>query len=282
MAAADVPAVAATGLTKRYSRTTAVDNLTFALKPGEIVALLGPNGAGKTTTFKCILGITDFDGSAEVAGKSVRRHGKEVRRLIGYLPQTPAFDAADTAEAALQFFADLKAVPVAQVETLLKRVNLYDQRLMKVGELSGGMRQRLALAAALLSDPPVLLLDEPTANLDLESRLQFHDMLRDLRSEGKTVALSTHFIESISGLADRFIVLEQGRLVLDISATELVNRGTDNRFLVNLNGTAPAAFLSALAHIGIKRDHISPGETNVEHALARELASRREGGEARR
>jgi len=280
--ARDVPAVAATGLTKRYGRTTAVDNLTFALNPGEIVALLGPNGAGKTTTFKCILGITGFDGSVEVAGKSVRRHGKDARQLIGYLPQTPAFDSADTAQTSLRFLADLKAVAVAQVETLLKRVNLYDQRLMKVGELSGGMRQRLALAAALLSDPPVLLLDEPTANLDLQNRQQFHDMLRDLRSEGKTVVLSTHFIESISGLPDRFIVLEQGRIILDISATELAARRVDNRFLVNLNGTAPAAFLSALAHIGIRRDHISPDETNIEHALAHELASRQKGGEAQR
>ncbi len=275
------PAVAVTGLTKGYGRTTAIDNLTFALKPGQIVALLGPNGAGKTTTFKCILGITSFQGSVEVGGKSVRDRGKDARRLIGYLPQTPAFDAADTTEGALQFFAGLKGVGPARVETLLRRVNLFEERRMKAGELSGGMRQRLALAAALLSDPPVLLLDEPTANLDLESRQQFHDMLRDLRSEGKTVALSTHFTESISGLADRFIVLERGHIILDMSAAELANRRAENRFVVTLNGTAPAAFLSALADVGIKPDHISPEETNIETALSRELASRRDGEEAR-
>ena len=277
---AETPAVAVTGLTKRYGRTTAVDNLTFALKPGQIVALLGPNGAGKTTTFKCILGITSFDGSVEVGGKSVRDRGKDTRGLIGYLPQTPAFDAADTAEAALQFFAELKDCGRARAGTLLQRVHLYEERRLKVGELSGGMRQRLALAAALLSDPPVLLLDEPTANLDIESRSQFHAVLAEQRAEGKAVIVSTHFIESISGLADRFIVLERGRIVLDLTAAELAGRQLGNRFVVNLNGTTPAEFLSALADIGVSPDHVAPEEASYGDALARALAALREGQEA--
>jgi len=254
-------------LTKRYGRLEALVGVSFTIEPGQIVALLGPNGSGKTTTFKCILGVTAFYGSIEIAGRPVKTQGKNARRLIGYLPQTPAFDPGDTADGVLRFLADLKGADRRRVDLLLERVKLTDERLMKVGEISGGMRQRLALAAALLSDPPVLLLDEPTANLDTDSRKQFRELLAELRQEGKTVLLSTHFIEGLQGLADRFIVLKQGRVVLDVAADELEKK-KGNRVVVDLNGTAPSAFLSALSDIGVGPERIAVAEANLEDLLA--------------
>jgi ABC-type multidrug transport system ATPase subunit len=267
-------AVTVTALTKRYGKTAAVEDLSFSLPYGGIAALLGPNGAGKTTTFKCLLGITNFEGQVHIGGASVREDGRKTRRLIGYIPQTPAFDSNDTAETTLKFLAELKGAEQARIRILLERVNLWDERRMKVGQLSGGMRQRLALAAALLADPPVLLLDEPTANLDYESRRSFHDLLLELRDEGKSILFSTHFLESVHNLAGRYILLERGRLALDMTAEQLA-AGAKQPYVVDLNGTAPAAFLSALAELGIERGRVRRDELDLEAALARVLASRR-------
>lgn len=255
------------GLTKRYGRLAAVRGVSFRLAAGSIVALLGPNGAGKTTTFKCMLGVTDFEGKIHVAGKSVQRAGKAVRSSIGYLPQTPAFGGDDTCGEALRFLADLRQVAASRVGELLERVNLTEQRDMRTDQLSGGMRQRLALAAALLSDPPLLLLDEPTASLDFESRHQFHELLVQLRDEGKTIVLSTHFVEHIADLADRVVVLRDGQVVMDRPVDELVAE-QGRKFAVHLNGTAPEAFLRALRAIGIGESRVSRVNADLESAIS--------------
>jgi ABC-type multidrug transport system ATPase subunit len=116
---------------------------------------------------------------------------------------------------------------------------------MPVGQLSGGMRQRLALAAALLSNPPLLLLDEPTANLDLESRREFHELLVELRDEGRTIVLSTHFVDSLSEITDRVVVLQQGKLALNATIEELEGQKHGRRIVVNLNGTEPGVLMEA-------------------------------------
>jgi ABC-type multidrug transport system ATPase subunit len=270
--------VRAAGLTKRYGRLRALDGVTFTLAPGEIVALLGPNGAGKTTTFKCLLGVTDFDGSVEVDGIPVKDNGKAVRRRIGYLPQTTAFDAGDTCQQVLEFLAELKDTQPERVDKLLERVRLADQRGTRVGHLSGGMRQRLALAAALLSDPPVLLLDEPTANLDAASRREFHDLLLELRAEGRTIILSTHFVESLGEITDRVIVLKQGKVPLDATMDELKRATSGRRFMVNVNGTETRVLLDALSGIGIAAERVTAMNTQFEEILA---AALREGEEQR-
>jgi ABC-type multidrug transport system ATPase subunit len=267
------------GVTKRYGRITALEDLTFSLPAGVIVALLGPNGAGKTTTFKCTLGITDFTGEIEVTGLNVKRRGKEVRSRIGYLPQAPAFFGDDTCEQALTFLAGIRRVPRDRIGELLERVNLAEQRHMRADQLSGGMRQRLALAAALLSDPPVLFLDEPTANLDFDSRHQFHDLLGSLRDEGKTIVLSTHFVEHIAALADRVILLHDGHLVLDKEMKDLAPGG--GQYTVHLNGTAPAEFVEALQRIGIAPERLTPGGPGLELAIAKALRDHEQEGEAR-
>jgi ABC-type multidrug transport system ATPase subunit len=271
--------VKATGLTKRYGKVRALDGLTFTLGAGEIVALLGPNGAGKTTTFKCLLGVTGFDGVVEVNGISVKSNGKEVRRQIGYLPQTPAFDSGDTCEQVLQFLAELKGSNPARAAERLERVHLTEQSRVQVGRLSGGMRQRLALAAALLSDPPLLLLDEPTANLDADSRREFLELLLELRDEGRTIVLSTHFVDSLIEITDRVIVLEQGRLALDATMEELRGGKRGRRFLVNVNGTDPGVLLDALQGIGIEAERVTQVNTHFEEMLAAALAAGSQEGE---
>jgi len=265
------PMLKVEGLVKAYGPLRAVDGASFSVDAGSVVALLGPNGAGKTTTFKCILGVTGFEGTIEVDGLSVRERGKDVRRRLGYLPQTPALSDGDTCRQALEFLAELKGADKGRVAPLLKLANLWEQRDTKVSRLSGGMRQRLALAAALLADPPVLLLDEPTASLDLESRREFHDLIARLRDEGKTVILSTHFLDRLGDLADRVIVLNQGRVVFDGTMRELAERAPTNRFVVNLNGTAPAAFNEALQAIGIGPERVTPADSHWEELLLASL-----------
>lgn len=180
----------------------------------------------------------------------------------------------------LEFLADLKGTGRGRIEPLLKRVNLWDQRRQKVGHLSGGMRQRLALAAALLADPPLLLLDEPTANLDAESRERFREWVLDLRREGKAVVISTHFVDGLVEAADRIVLLRKGRLVLDVPAAQI--SGRKRRYVVDLNGTSEPAFLEALAGIGIGPERVAPASSRWEEIMAAvgELTSSEEEGEA--
>ena len=256
------------GLTKRFGAVRALDDVSFTVEPSSVVALLGPNGAGKTTTLTCILGVTNFDGVIEVGGWSVKDEGKEVRRRIGYLPQTPALSEHDTCRRALQFLADLKGAGRRRIEPLLKSANLWDLRDTKIGHLSGGMRQRLALAAALLADPPLLLLDEPTASLDVEARREFYELLASQREQGKTVILSTHLFDRLGDVADRIIVLNGGRIVFDGTMPQLVARAPGKRYLVNLNGAASAVFFHALQEAGIGPERVQLAESHWEELLA--------------
>lgn len=257
------------GLTKRYGNMTVLSDVDFSLEPGTITAILGPNGAGKTTTLKCILGVTDFEGKVEVDGYSSRRQGKKARSRIGYLPQTPAFNEGDTCRQALKFLAELRGSDISRVESLLKQVDLEEQTDLVVGHLSGGMKQRLALAAALLSDPPLLLLDEPTANLDATSREHLHDLVAQLRAEGRTIVISTHFVDNLGDLADHVLVLRDGRLVYKGTIEDLASLAPSKRFVVSLNGTSPSTLIQALGEIGVKADSISPASISWDELLAR-------------
>jgi len=269
------PIVRVEGLTKRYGKHAVVDGVSFAVEPGTIVALIGGNGAGKTTTLKCLLGITPFQGTVEIGGLRVDRKGRDARRMVGYVPQLPAMNEEDTCEQALAFAAELRGATRQQAAEALEAVQLAPQRAMRVGELAGGMRQRLALAAALLGDPKLLLLDEPTASLDAGSRADFQHIIRRLRDEGRTVILSTHFYDRLEELADRVLVLRDGALVFDGTAQELVGRAPSRRYVVYLNGDAPAAFLGALADLGIGQDRVQSTPMPWEDIML--AAARREG-----
>jgi ABC-type multidrug transport system ATPase subunit len=267
------------GLSKRYGRVQVLDGVTFDVRPGSVVALLGANGAGKTTTLKCILGVVPFEGAVEVAGISVTGHGKDARRHMGYVPQSPALGEGDTCAEALAFLAEIKGVAKGRVPELLELVNLAPQTATKVGHLSGGMRQRLALAAALLADPPLLLLDEPTASLDVESRRDLQQLILRLRDEGKSVVLSTHFFDHLDEVADRALILHQGRLAFDGSLDDLARRARGNRYVVNLNGNAPAPFLEALRVAGVAPENVQRAELRWEEILLASTQAREQGEE---
>ncbi len=216
------PIVRVSDLRMRFGPVVAVDGLTFDVPAGQTLGLWGGNGAGKTTVIKCLLGLHRAEGTMSVGGLDVRTDGKRVRHAIGYVPQEFVFDEDVTAQEALAFLGALRGVPADRGSVVLDRVGLSDHAAKRVGDMSGGMKQRLALATALLSDPPVLLLDEPTSNLDVAARAAFLELLRSLRHAGKTIVFTTHRAEEALSLADRLLVLDRGRLTFDGRPEELL------------------------------------------------------------
>ena len=201
-------------LTKKFGGFTAVDRLSFEVAPGEAVALWGPNGAGKTTVIRSLLGLYSAQGELRVNGWDVRRDGKKARAVVGYVPQELAFYGDLSARQTLLFYANLEGVATPSVETVLAEVGLSEHVDKPVAALSGGMKQRLALAIALLADPPLLMLDEPTSNLDAAARDEFIRLLLRQKAGGKTLLLTSHRLEEIEMLATRVLVLEDGQLKL--------------------------------------------------------------------
>ena len=211
-------------LTKQFGRFTAVDSLSFEVEPRQAVALWGPNGAGKTTAIKCLIGLLRYQGRILVDGLDAHKQGKAVRRLLGYVPQELAFyDDLGTLDTAL-FYARLKQVPAARAGEVLAQVGLAEHAGKPVGALSGGMKQRLALGLALLAEPPILVLDEPTSSLDAAARDQFLHLLVDVKAAGKTVIFTSHRLEEIEALADQVLAMERGKLALTCPAAELPQR----------------------------------------------------------
>lgn len=197
--------------TKRFGAVTAVESLDLALDEGETMALIGPNGSGKTTTLKAALGlIRPTSGRVLVEGRDASRDGRDARSRIGYLPQRLAFPDGMTAREVLRFYAKLRgADPELR---LLDRVGLLEAADRDVNGFSGGMRQRLGIAVALLGAPSVLVLDEPTASLDPSGALAVRDMIHAIRADGTAVLLSSHDLAEVAALADRVGVFVGGRL----------------------------------------------------------------------
>lgn len=189
-----------------------LDGIDFDVEAGEAVALVGSNGAGKTTVFRALLGLVRHGGTIVVDGVDVLVDPSGAKQRIGYMPQVPAF-CEETARGALAFVASLRGSPKTQIDALLLRVGLSQHAREKCRSFSSGMRQRLSLAAALLGDPPLLLMDEPTASLDLPGQRDFISLVRSLHAGGQTIVLSSHRAEEVRALADRVIVLDAGRVV---------------------------------------------------------------------
>ena len=201
------------GIVKRYGATAAVDGLDFHVEAGETFALIGPNGAGKTTTLKILLGLARPDrGHVRLGAAGLAPHLAEARRDLGYVPQRVEFPSSRTVTEVLRFFADLRGLPREAVSRALDRVGLTSHAARRASELSGGYTQRLSLAQALLADPRVLILDEPTASLDPEATWEFRVLLEQLHREGKTVVLSSHLLTEVERVADRVLILCDGRM----------------------------------------------------------------------
>ena len=219
-------------LSKTFGRATAVDDVSLTIAPGESVALWGENGAGKTTIIRCALGLLRFDGQIRVAGLDAYRQGKQARQLIGYVPQELGFYDDLRVHEAVRVFGKLKGQRVDDVEAALGRVGLAGHSGKRVRDLSGGMKQRLALAIALLGDPPVLVLDEVTASLDACGRAEFVALLASLTQSSKRATLfASHRVEEIGALATRVVTLEQGRVTGDVRAADFVRRAADRTVL---------------------------------------------------
>lgn len=201
---------------------TAVDDLSFHLARGQALALWGSNGAGKTTVLKCLLGLLACEGELQIDGLDLRRAGRRARALLGYVPQELAFHAAMSVVETCTFYAHLKHVPLTRIPVVLDQVGLAHQMQKRVGALSGGMKQRLALALALLADPPVLLLDEPTSNLDAATRAEFLALLVTLRQAGKALLFTSHHVAEVEQLADQVLLLRDGQRVAQGSPLELI------------------------------------------------------------
>jgi Cu-processing system ATP-binding protein len=189
-----------------------LDGVDLEVDEGEALALVGPNGAGKTTLLRSLMGLVRYKGSIRVQGIDLARDPVRAKRLLGYMPQVAAF-CEERARNALSFVASLRGVALAEVDRRLAEVGLEAHAWRPVRQLSTGMRQRLSLAAALLGSPPVLVLDEPTASLDLRSQGELVALLQRLQREGQTLLLSSHRAEEIRALAHRIVVLDEGRVV---------------------------------------------------------------------
>jgi Cu-processing system permease protein len=200
-------------VTKRYGRRLALCDLSVEIRPGEVTVLLGANGAGKSTLLRCVLGITEYEGHITVAGLDPLRHGCAVRSLIGYMPQTGGLHPDLTVDETMRLYAEIRRASADRGERLLEEAGLGGSRDVKVGELSGGMRQRLGFALALLTDPSILILDEPSASLDAASRNWLAGRLQAVAAEGRTVLVSTHAGQELLDAGHRRIVLEDGRLL---------------------------------------------------------------------
>lgn len=213
--------IEAKGIIKRYGRVAAVDGVSFEQPAGQAVALWGGNGAGKTTLLRCVLGVTRFRGGASIGGVDVRRRGRHARALVGYVPQELAFHDDARVGPAMRFFAGLRRVDRARVSESLAAVGLTGQERKRVRDLSGGMKQRLALAIALLANPPLVVLDEPTSNLDAAGRREVVGSLRALKAAGKTLLFASHRADEVISLADRVLVMENGTIERDASPLEI-------------------------------------------------------------
>jgi ABC-2 type transport system ATP-binding protein len=240
-------------LSKFYGPFVAIQDVTFAVPEGQIAAFLGPNGAGKSTTMKILTGyLAASGGSASIAGLDVRRHRLEASRSLGYLPENGPLYAEMTPLELLRFFGEARELGRARLEERIEAVTeLCALRLVlekPIGKLSRGLRQRVGLAQALLHDPEVLIMDEPTAGLDPNQIHEFRTNLQELRRQKrKTILLSTHILQEVDALADRLLFVSNGRLVYDApigearrggeSLEELFHRLTD----LHAGEWAPAA-----------------------------------------
>lgn len=238
------PAVLIENLKKRYGTVVAVKDVSFKVEPGEIFGLLGPNGAGKTTTLRSLCTLTTPDaGKIEVSGISVLDNPRAARRRLGYVAQEVAIDKVLTGRELLQLQAALYHLPSAvakqRVNTVLDLLGLQEYADKKTGTYSGGLRKRLDLAAGLIHAPDVLVLDEPTVGLDIESRFVVWDFLRKLRQAGTTVVITSHYLEEIDALADRVAIIDRGEVIATGTPSELKDKVGGDRITLRIREFSP-------------------------------------------
>jgi ABC-2 type transport system ATP-binding protein len=281
------------GLSKRYGRTVAVDELSISVQPGLVTGFVGPNGAGKTTTMHLLLGLAAADsGAALIQG----RRYSTIRRpltVVGALLDARAFHPSRSARSHLRWLAQSNGLPTSRGDEVLRLVGLGKVGRRRAGAFSLGMRQRLGIAAALLGDPPILILDEPTIGLDPEGIVWMRETLRRLAEEGRTVFVSSHHMSELEDTADHLIVIGKGRLLADVSVDELIAGVTDGRVeirtpdlsaamtvlanagaipissgrdRISVNGLAPAQVAELLVESRVRLEELVSGRATLEEA----------------
>ncbi|WP_017717644.1 ABC transporter ATP-binding protein [Kamptonema formosum] len=238
------PAVLIEKLQKRYGSVEAVRDVSFQIEAGEIFGLLGPNGAGKTTTIRCLCTLATPDaGRLEVCGISAVENPKLARQRLGYVAQEVAIDKVLTGRELLQLQAALYHIPnklaKERIDTAISLLGLDEWADKQTGKYSGGLRRRLDLAAGLLHQPAVLVLDEPTVGLDIESRIAVWDFLRRLRDSGTTVLITSHYLEEIDALADRVAIIDRGVVIATGTPSELKDRVGGDRITLRIREFSP-------------------------------------------
>jgi ABC-2 type transport system ATP-binding protein len=209
-------------LVKSYGSVQAVRGLSFDIADGEIFGILGPNGAGKTTTLECVIGLRDPDGgSIEVCGIDRRKQPQAVKQRIGAVLQSTLLQDKITPREALDLFGSFYNQR-AETKNLLERFSLNDKADAHFQSLSGGQKQRLAIALAMVNEPDFLLLDEPTAGLDPQSRRELHSVIKQMRGDGRTVLITTHYMDEAEQLCDRIAIVDHGTIIAQGSPRELV------------------------------------------------------------
>lgn len=249
------PAVQIEGITKtfpvplRRQRVIAVKNLHLAIQPGEVYGLLGPNGCGKSTTLKILLGlVTPNSGRALIFGKDSREYRS--RRDVGFLPENPYFYKFLTAAETLSFYGKICGLSgkilATRIDELIELVRLSDARDRRVGGFSKGMLQRIGLAQALIQDPGLVVLDEPTAGVDPAGSHQIRDLILDLKKRGKTVLLTSHLLEQVQEICDRVGIMARGEMIREGSLNDLVRVKNQTEFVIENSSPELAAQIQNL------------------------------------
>lgn len=253
----------------RHGRTRAVDDLTVSIPAGRVHGFLGPNGSGKTTTIRILLGLVRPDaGAVQVLGASVPHELPSVVGSVGALVESPQLFPGFSGRRNLQILARVGGVPDTRAEELLELVGLRERADDRVKGYSLGMRQRLAIAAAMLKSPRLLILDEPTNGLDPAGMVEVRELIRQLGSDGQTtVFLSSHVLSEVEAVCDAVTILQRGALIASGSVAEVLARASSGtRIRVRIDSTDPAAAQAALAAQGIPATLGAPGELLVDHA----------------
>ncbi len=241
-------------LTKRFGAYTAVDDLSFEVAPGEVLGFLGPNGAGKTTTMRMVTGfLPPSRGTVVIDGCELLRRPIDAKRRLGYLPENPPVYPELTVRQYLQFVAEIKDVPrprrKACVDRAMDRANVTEVAGKRIAALSKGFKQRVGLAQAIVHEPPVLILDEPTSSLDPKQRVEVRDLIARLRGE-HTVILSTHILPEVSQVTDRVVIINRGKVMAVDTPDNLSQRlrGREE-VMVEVGGTDAQSIRDALANV---------------------------------